>query len=138
MTALVDPEELDGKTLVYLPAYAAVDDPLFETSDEEIQTRFLDALFSMYSGLSEDDVIAFRISRVRQVLAVATLNYSANLPPMKTSVPGLYVVNSVHIVNGTLNVNETVKLANDTVDMLMKSADDRKSEDTIAVNATAR
>ena len=30
---------------------------------------------------------------------------------MKTSVDGLYVVNSSHIVNGTLNVNETVQLA---------------------------
>ena len=30
---------------------------------------------------------------------------------MRTSVDGLYVVNSTHIVNGTLNVNETVALA---------------------------
>ena len=28
-----------------------------------------------------------------------------------TSVPGLYAVNSAHIVNGTLNVNETIELA---------------------------
>ena len=30
---------------------------------------------------------------------------------MKTSIDGVYVVNSSHIVNGTLNVNETVQLA---------------------------
>jgi hypothetical protein len=30
---------------------------------------------------------------------------------MKTSLDGMYVVNSSHIVNGTLNVNETVQLA---------------------------
>ena len=46
--------------------------------------------------------LAFRVSRVRQVLAVSTLSYSERLPPMVTSVPGLYVVNSAHIVNGTL------------------------------------
>jgi hypothetical protein len=28
-------------------------------------------------------------------------------------VPGLHLVNSAHIVNGTLNVNETVQLAED-------------------------
>jgi hypothetical protein len=30
---------------------------------------------------------------------------------MKTSVPGLFLVNSAHITNGTLNVNETLGLA---------------------------
>ena len=30
---------------------------------------------------------------------------------MATSLPGVYLVNSAHIVNGTLNVNETLQLA---------------------------
>ena len=30
---------------------------------------------------------------------------------MTTSVPGIHIVNSAHILNGTLNVNETVQLA---------------------------
>ena len=30
---------------------------------------------------------------------------------MRTSMPGLHVVSSAQIVNGTLNVNETVELA---------------------------
>jgi hypothetical protein len=30
---------------------------------------------------------------------------------MTTSVPGLHIVNSAHILNGTLNVNETLALA---------------------------
>ena len=32
------------------------------------------------------------------------------MPPIATSVPGLYLLNSAHIVNGTLNVNETLAL----------------------------
>lgn len=58
------------------------------------------------------------ISRVRHVLAISTLNYSAKLPPMHTSIPGVYIVNSAHIVNGTLNVNETVQLAERAVEQL--------------------
>jgi hypothetical protein len=38
---------------------------------------------------------------------------------MITSVPGLAVVNSAHIVNGTLNVNETVQLAERAVPELL-------------------
>ena len=48
---------------------------------------------------------------MRHVLASSTLNYSAKLPPMTTGIPGLFLVNSSQIVNGTLNVNETLMLA---------------------------
>ena len=65
----------------------------------------------MYPHLSPDDVEGFRVSRVRNVLAISTLNYSEQLPAMTTSVPGLFVVNSSQITNGTLNVNETLMLA---------------------------
>lgn len=39
--------------------------------------------------------------------------------PMATSVPGLWIINSAHIVNGTLNVNETVQLAERAAKMRM-------------------
>jgi hypothetical protein len=45
------------------------------------------------------------------VFAVPTVGYSRALPSTTTSVPGLHVLNSAHIVNGTLNVDETVQLA---------------------------
>lgn len=115
MTTLVDPAEFGGRHLVYLPKYVSPDDPLFEQPDQKIRDSFLDALAKMYPHFSPDDVLAFRVSRVRNVLAVSTLDYSANLPPMRTSVPGLSIVNSAHIVNGTLNVNETLQLADRAV-----------------------
>ena len=65
----------------------------------------------MYSHFRRKDVLAFRISRVRQVFPLPVLNYSRSLPPAETSIDGLFVVNSSHIVNGTLNVNETIQLA---------------------------
>jgi hypothetical protein len=55
-------------------------------------------------------VRAFRISRVREVFPIATLGYSRGLPPIATSVPNVFLLNSAHIVNGTLNVNETLAL----------------------------
>jgi hypothetical protein len=33
------------------------------------------------------------------------------VPPIATSVPGLYLLGSAHILNGTLNVDESVGLA---------------------------
>lgn len=111
MTALVDPEQLRGHTLVYLPKYASPDDPIFERSDAQLREEFVGALRRMHPQLRDDDVLAFAVSRVRHVFALPTIGYSDSLPPTAMSVPGLHVINSAHIVNGTLNVNETVQLA---------------------------
>lgn len=111
MSALVDRKHFGGNTLVYLPKYVVPDDPAFSLSDQEIEETFLKALERMYPHFQLRDLLCFRVSRVRYVLAIPTLNYSERLPPMHTSIPGLHIVNSAHIVNGTLNVNETIQLA---------------------------
>jgi protoporphyrinogen oxidase len=111
MSTLVDPKNFGGKYLAYLPKYVTPDDPMFEMSDAEIESVFVAGLRRMVPEIGADDILAFRLSRVRNVLALATLGYSENLPPMSTSVAGLHIVNSAHINNGTLNVNECVQLA---------------------------
>jgi protoporphyrinogen oxidase len=116
MSAMVDKREFGGNTLVYLPKYVAPDDELFEKTDKEIEKIFLDGLEKMYTKFKRKDVLAFKVSRVRQVFPLPVLNYSDSLPPTKTSIDGLYIVNSTHIVNGTLNVNETVQLAENFFD----------------------
>ncbi len=123
MSALVDPGQLGGHGLVYLPKYLAADDPFFAVPDVEIEARFLDGLAAMMPAFRRERVRAFRVSRVRQVLAISTLDYSARLPPMITSMAGLAIVNSAHIVNGTLNVDETVALAERAVPALLAMPD---------------
>ncbi|MBV9217276.1 MAG: NAD(P)/FAD-dependent oxidoreductase [Acidobacteria bacterium] len=111
MSALVDKRDLGGNSLIYLPKYAAPDDEMFARGDAEIEELFLGSLERMYPQFTRKDVVEFKVSRVRQVFPLPVLNYSAGLPSMKTSIDGVHVVNSSHIVNGTLNVNETVALA---------------------------
>ena len=94
-----------------MPKYVAPDDELFEKSDAEIEEIFLNALEKMYSHFKREDVLEFKISRVRNVFPIPTLNYSANVLSVKTSIDGVFIVNSAQITNGTLNVNETVQLA---------------------------
>jgi protoporphyrinogen oxidase len=113
MTSLVGVERFGGHSLVYLPRYLTQDDPYWQRDDADVRADFLAGLTRMYPDLREDDVLAFEVSRVRSVMAVSTLRYSTEvLPPLRTSVPNVFVVNSSQIANGTLNVNETVGLAN--------------------------
>lgn len=111
MSAIVDKREFDGNALVYLPRYIAPDDPLFDKTDEEIEHYFLTGLERMYPHFRRKDVVAFKVSKVRQVFPIPVVRYHEGLADMKTSVDGVYIVNSSHIVNGTLNINETVQLA---------------------------
>ena len=111
MSALLRPEHFGGRGLVYLPRYLGPDDALFELPDSEIESLFLEGLMRVYPDVRREDVLAFRISKVRFVMPLPTLGYSKRVPPTETSARGLHLVNSAHILNGTLNVNETVQLA---------------------------
>ena len=113
MTTLVDPKQFGGNSLVYLPRYLAQDDPFWKASDDEVRETFLAALERMYPEFRRSDVLEFRVARARDVLAISTLGYSeTTLPPVRTSLANVFVVNSAQIESGTLNLNETVGLAN--------------------------
>jgi protoporphyrinogen oxidase len=109
MTALVDPAELGGHTLVYLPRYTEPDDPAFDRTDDELRAEFLDAFLRMY-GLDESDVLSFAVARARYVMPVPTPGYPQRVPPVATSVPGLFTLGSAQITVGTLNVEQTLQL----------------------------
>ena len=111
MSAFVDPAEFGGHTLVYLPKYCAPDDPLFDEPDDVVRDRFLPALSAVYPSFDPSDVIAFEVARARNVFAVPTVGYSEKAPPFSTSLPGVHLITSAQIINGTLNVNETLQLA---------------------------
>ncbi|MEW6744517.1 MAG: NAD(P)/FAD-dependent oxidoreductase [Planctomycetota bacterium] len=122
MSALVDRSYFNGNSLIYLPKYVSSEDPLLLQPDESFRAPFLEALGRMYPRFRPEHVRYFRVSRVRYVLPITTLDYSKHLPPMTTSVTGLHIVNSAHIVNGTLNVNETVALADRAARQLLADA----------------
>jgi protoporphyrinogen oxidase len=110
MTSFVDPAEVGGWTLVYLPKYTPPDDPLFDADDAAVQAEFLPYLQGLHPHVRAEDVAAFRVSRVRRVFAVPTLGYSASMPSTTTSIPGLQLIGSANLPFATLNVNDTLSL----------------------------
>jgi protoporphyrinogen oxidase len=112
MTALVDRSRFGGNALVYLPRYLTQQESFWERNDAEIEEAFLRGLEGMYPSFRREQVKAFQVSRVREMLAVSTLDYSATLlPPTTTTVERIFIINSAQIAAGTLNVNETLGLA---------------------------
>ena len=129
MTALVDPQELGNRSLVYLPKYVEPGDELFKKLSDELKEYFLKPLFVMYPDLSDEDVTFWNVSSARKVFALPTLNYSEKLPSVITSLKDYYIINSAQIINGTLNVNETVQVAETKLEEILNTDipdDDRK------------
>jgi protoporphyrinogen oxidase len=111
MDALVDAGSLGDYALVYLPKYVPSNDPTFERDDESIRREFIAALNRIHPNFGMNDVSAFRVSRARYVQPISTIGYSDRMPPFTTTLKRVYTVNSAQIVNGTLNVNQTLELA---------------------------
>lgn len=114
MSSLVDRSAYGGRHLVYLPRYVPSEDAFLEADDEAVRAAFLPGLRTMFPDLRDGEIEDFRVARARHVLAVPTLNYSQALPPVQTSVAGLYVCNSAQILNASLSVTEAVELADRT------------------------
>ena len=76
----------------------------------------------MYPHIKGDDILCCQVARAKYVFALSTLNYSKNLPPVSTSIPGVYILNSAYIINGTLNVNETLELVKKKLPLILQSS----------------
>jgi protoporphyrinogen oxidase len=112
MSALVDKVKyLNNNNLVYLPKYVSPTDPLFNYSDEEIKKFFITNFKKMYPWLTDDNLKFVGVARAKHVITVLTKNYSENLPGVKTSIPNVSIINTSYILDGTLNVNETIRVA---------------------------
>ena len=111
MTALINPKEVNNLHLIYLPKYVNSDDALLNIPDEKLSLSFLNDFLKMYPSVKKNDVTFCGVSKARNVFSLPTLNYSDNLPDIKTSIENYFIINSAQIINGTLNVNETILVA---------------------------
>ena len=110
MGSILKPERLAGHYLVYLPKYVLANDPAMDESPDAIHERCLATLERMYPNFNRTDVHAIQTAKARYVMALPTLDYSEQRCPVIAQQPGLYLLNSARIVDGTLNVNEILRL----------------------------
>lgn len=119
MGAMLPPSRLGGHYLVYLPQYVHSQSELFDESDESIHDRCLSTLERMYPHFARREVRSIQTARARYVMSIPTLGYSQKRAPVKCESQGLFVLNSARIVDGTLNVNEILRLVDQEFESLM-------------------
>jgi protoporphyrinogen oxidase len=111
MTALVGTSFFGGNSLVYLPKYLNSEDPMFNLPDQTLKENFISSLKLIHPSLKEEEILSCQVAKAKYVITLPEMGYSLNLPSFKTSVSNLFIINSSFITDGTLNVNETLKVA---------------------------
>lgn len=108
MSALVDRRDLGGYDLVYLPKYAPPEDQTMTLSDDVLVSQAARGLSRVFTGFNEADVVAARVARAPYVFPFPRLGRAQSLPPARTSVPRLAIVNNARLRYATLNVSDTI------------------------------
>ena len=122
MTNLISLEETKGRHLVYLPKYTSPGDSLFESGEEDIWKLFYPELKRVVPDLKDEEIERHFVFRERLVQPIPVLDYSALVPPMQTSIPGLLLANTTQIVNSTLNNNEMVRISGKAVELVLQKS----------------
>ena len=113
LTTLVDPEEVGGHHLIYLPRYLPDDAPDFQAPDEAFYAPFMAGMQRIFArrGFVPRDVLLWRMFRTRFVSPLHTLRYDRERLPVTLSPGRVYLLNTGRVLGGTLNNNQMIEEA---------------------------
>lgn len=118
-TNIIPKEIIGEKALVYLPKYMAPHESFYAKSDQEILGEFVPALQKIIPEFNSENLLSCHVFREPHVQPLQEVNYSMKIPPMKTPLRDLYMVNTTMILNSTLNNNQVVLLARKMADVII-------------------
>lgn len=115
----IDPEEVEGYSLVYLPRYLTADDPFFQAEDTKVFDTFLQSLKEIFPELTNNDIVSWSVNREKYVQPLLDINYSQKVAPMQTPVKNFHMVNTSMILDSNLNNNRVIALAREMSTQLL-------------------
>jgi protoporphyrinogen oxidase len=118
-TTYIDPYNVGGHHLVYLPKYTAPGSPWQTMSDEEIQRVWLENLKTMFPHFDERSIRYFLIQRARYVEPLHGLNESHLIPAIKTPVEQLYLATTAQIYPALTNGESVTRHARQTAQLIL-------------------
>ena len=102
-TSYIDPQDVGGNHLVYLPKYTLPGSAWFKMSDDEIREAWLGYLEQMFPDFRRESIRHMFVHRERLVEPIHPLNGMPLIPAMETPVKNLYLVNAAQIYPALTN-----------------------------------
>lgn len=120
-TNLVDPHEVGGYHLVYLPKYVAPDSPYARKDNDTLTAEFLNHLRTMFPDLADDDIAAIRIGRERYVEPLHPVGATDRIPPIASPIAGLFLANTTQIYPALTNGESSIRFAQTVADEVQRN-----------------
>lgn len=102
-THYIDPADVGGYHLVYLPKYVAWDSPWLRQGDSEILEAWLEHLRRMFPAFRSEWIRHARVHRERYVEPLFHRGQWRRIPPLAPPIPGLFLVNLTQIYPALTN-----------------------------------
>ncbi len=100
----------NGETVVYVPYYMPPDNPLWGESDEEMVSRSLACLSLLNPEITENDVVASYVGRLRHAQPVCPPGFAKVIPPVQTPIAGLQIADTCYYYPEDRGIAESVRL----------------------------
>lgn len=119
-TNMIDKKYYGNRRIVYLGNYLTGDDRQLKLSNEELVMKYLPYLRKINKGFRKKWIKNVSVFREPYSQPVFSLNYSKEIPKMKTDVPGLYLANMSMVYPYDRGTNYAVKMGADVAKEVLR------------------
>ena len=107
-----------GKTIVYVPYYMPTSHPKFAWDDARIVDEAFGYLRRVNPTLQRDDLLDWRVARLRYAQPVCPPGFAALIPPVQTPVAGLQIADTCFYYPEDRGISESVRLGKEMAEAL--------------------
>ena len=126
-TNYVGPEHYSGAHVLYLSNYLSEDDPRFRLTKDELLAYYTPYVQRINPAFDVSWVQESWLFRDRYGQPVIERNYSQQIPPHRTPIPGLYLANTTQIYPEDRGINYSVRLG-EAIAEIVQGRDGRVSD----------
>lgn len=104
-------ELFQGRHLVYIPKYTAIESPYYQFSAEELLRKYIPYLQRMFPAFSSSWVDEVYLWKEPYAQPVTEIGYGSRVPPLETPVRNLYLATMAQIYPADRGMNNGVRQA---------------------------
>lgn len=121
-TNYISPEHYGGDYIVYCGDYLEPEHPYFSMSQQELLDLFLPTLTKFNPNFRPEWVRASWLFKETYAQPVPPLNHSANIPPLKTPIPGLYWASMSQVYPWDRGTNYAVEIGRRAAKLMLNNS----------------
>jgi protoporphyrinogen oxidase len=96
--------------IVYAPYYMPTDHPTWPREDSVFVSEVMATLKALNPSIGQQDLLDFRVSRLRYAQPVCPPGFAAMIPPVQTPIEGLQAADTCYYYPEDRGIAESVRL----------------------------